>query len=388
MLKDKNKVLSCVFCSLLMLITAASDALRGVFLPQFRNSFSLTEPQSSRIIMVSYIGNLIFLFIGGYLSDRLPKKRFLGGVLILWGAALFSYVFTENYYFMLAAMLFSMGGSTMLSTTVNMITPLLFAYPAMLVSIFNFTQGVGITITQNIGGRFADKMSSWHIANAILLSLAAVCFALLMMLKLPEQTALKKKPKTNYPKLIKEPATILLICICGFYFIAEHGLMNWLISYGSEHLGLTVSESAMYLSMFFGGITVGRFIFAPFIERLGIFKSLLIWSLFGAVLYTLGIALGRVGLILLAVSGLAFSIIYPMLVVLIGKFYDPAVSGSATGFVLSIATFFDIFFNAFYGDVVEKTGYGKAIIILPVSAVMFCLLLYVLRSAVRDRGNL
>ena len=289
---------------------------------------------------------------------------------------------------MLAAMLFSMGGSTMLSTTVNMITPLLFAYPAMLVSIFNFTQGVGITITQNIGGRFADKMSSWHIANAILLSLAAGCFALLMMLKLPEQTALKKKPKTNYPKLIKEPATILLICICGFYFIAEHGLMNWLISYGSEHLGLTVSKSAMYLSMFFGGITVGRFIFAPFIERLGIFKSLLIWSLFGAVLYTLGIALGRVGLILLAVSGLAFSIIYPMLVVLIGKFYDPAVSGSATGFVLSIATFFDIFFNAFYGDVVEKIGYGKAIIILPVSAVMFCLLLYVLRYAVRDRGDL
>ena len=144
----------------------------------------------------------------------------------------------------------------------------------------------------------------------------------------------------------------------------------------------------MYLSMFFGGITVGRFIFAPFIERLGIFKSLLIWSLFGAVLYTLGIALGRVGLILLAVSGLAFSIIYPMLVVLIGKLYDPAVSGSATGFVLSIATFFDIFFNAFYGDVVEKTGYGKAIIILPVSAVMFCLLLYVLRYAVRDRGDL
>ena len=147
-------------------------------------------------------------------------------------------------------------------------------------------------------------------------------------------------------------------------------MMNRLTSYRSEHLGLTVSKSAMCLSTFFGGIMVDRLIFAPLMERLVVFKSLLIWSLFGAVLYTLGIAPGRVGLILLAVSGLAFSIIYLILVVLIGKFYDPAVSGSATGFVLSIATFSDIFFNAFYDGIVEKIGYMKAIIILPVFAVI------------------
>ena len=379
--KKKPNIAAVLFCSIVMLITASSDSLRGVFLPEFRSAFGLTEPQASRIIMISYLGNLLFLSVGGRLSDRLPRKRFIGGLLILWGTALGSYVLTENYLLLLIAMIFSMGGSTMLSTSINLITPMLFASPAMLVSIFNFIQGVGITASQNIGGRFADTLKAWHAANLILLILAAVSFLLLMRLDLPDPE--KTSQKTSYAELVRNPATLLLILICGCYFVAEHGLMNWLTSYGSEHLGLTISDSAKYLSLFFGGITVGRLVFAPVIDRIGVFRTLLIWSLAGAVLYAAGMALGRSGLLLLGISGLAFSVVYPMLVVLIGKFYDSSAAGSATGFVLSTATFFDIFFNAFFGNLVESAGYGRAMIVLPVSAVLFCALLYLLRFTVK-----
>lgn len=380
--KKNSKITAVLFCGLIMTITAASDSLRGVFLPQLRSSFSLTEPQAGRIIMISYVGNLLFLSVGGYLSDRMPRKRFIGGVLLLWAAALATYVFTENYCILLIAMIFSMGGSTMISTSVNIITPLLFASPAMLVSIFNFLQGAGITFSQNVGGRFADKLRYWHIANAILLTAALICLALLVTLKLPDP----EKPESSgggYFKMLKEPASPLLILICGGYFVAEHGLMNWLTSYGSEYLGFTVQRSAFYLSLFFGGITVGRLVFAPLIDKIGIFRSLLIWSAAGAGLYTTGIALGKSGMLLVGASGVAFSIIYPMLVMLIGKFYDPAEAGTATGMILSIATFFDIGFNAFFGELVEKAGYGKAIVVLPISAVMLCLLLYMLKFTVK-----
>ncbi|MBQ8968011.1 MAG: MFS transporter [Ruminococcus sp.] len=386
-MKKKAHLTAMVFCGLIMTITAASDALRGVFLPQFRNTFSLTEPQAGRIIMISYVGNLLFLSVGGYLSDRLPRKRFIGGVLILWAAALASYVFTENYCLLLAAMIFSMGGSTMISTSVNIITPLLFASPAMLVSIFNFLQGIGITLSQNVGGRFAHDLKYWHAANGILLGLAVICFVLLMRLKLPDPEK-KEKNGSGLRKVLKSPASIILILICGCYFIAEHGLMNWLTSYGSEHLGFTVQKSAFYLSLFFGGITVGRLIFAPLIDRIGIFRSLLIWSAAGAVLYTAGISMGKRGMLLIGISGVAFSIIYPMLVMLIGKFFDPAEAGTATGTILSIATFFDIGFNAFFGGLVEKAGYGKAITVLPVCAVLFCGLLFTLKFALRKSAEI
>ncbi len=381
----KNKPAAFLFCGLIMLITAASDALRGVFLPELGNAFTLSETQSSMIIMISYVGNLLFLSVGGRLSDRLPKKRFLAGVLLIWCSALAVYVFTESYGVLLVTMIFSMGCSTLISTTVNLITPLLFTSPAMLVSIFNFVQGIGITASQNIGGRFADRLGSWHIANAIILGIALICSVLLFVLKLPRQDT--DPPETtvtggSMTDMVFRPASLLLILICGFYFIAEHGLMNWLTSYGSKHLGYTVQEAAFYLSLFFGGITVGRLIFAPLIDRVGIFRSLLIWSSAGAGLYILGMALGRGGMLLIGASGLGFSIIYPMLVMLIGKYFPPSETGTATGMILSIATLFDIGFNAFFGSLVESVGYAKAMIVLPFSAGAFAVLLFVLKYAV------
>ncbi|SFD18168.1 MFS transporter [Ruminococcus albus] len=380
--KKERRLTDMLFCALVMTITAASDALRGVFLPQFRTAFSLSEPQAGRIIMVSYIGNLLFLSIGGYLSDRLPRKRFIGGVLLLWSAALATYVFTENYYILLAAMIFSMGGSTMLSTSVNIITPLLFAPPALFVNVFNFLQGVGIFTSQNVGGRFADKLTTWHIANGIILAIAAASFILLMTMKLPDPEKTEKQ-SGGYSDMLRDPATFLLIMICGCYFIAEHGLMNWLTSYGSVHLGFTVQKAAMYLSLFYGGLTVARLALAPFIDKVGVFKMLLICSSLGAVLHTLGVALGKNGLLFFGASGLAFSVIYPLLVMLIGSFYDRSKAGTATGLILSIATFFDIGFNAFFGSLVENVGYGKAMTVLPICAVLMCAMLYVLKFSVK-----
>ena len=74
--------------------TAASDSLRGIFLPEFRNTFGLTDSQASLIIMASYIGNLLFLLIGGRISDKISKKRFMVGVIFIWIIALGVHVFT------------------------------------------------------------------------------------------------------------------------------------------------------------------------------------------------------------------------------------------------------------------------------------------------------
>lgn len=379
--KTDKKITAILFCCLVMMITAGSDALRGVFLPQFKSSFSLSEPQAGRIIMISYIGNLLFLSVGGTLSDRMPRKRFIGGLLCLWTAALLMYVLTENYYVLLVCMIFSMGGSTMISTSVNVITPLMFASPAMYVSIFNFLQGIGITASQNIGGRFADSLKGWHGANAIIVGLAVICLILLLTLKLPDPEQKGEKPAPM--SILMTPQSVILILICGGYFISEHGLQNWLTSYGSEHLGMSVEKSAMYLSMFYGCMTVGRLILAPFIEKIGIFRCLIITSCIGAVLFTAGIAFGKQGLILLGISGAAYSVIYPLLVMLIGSFFDPACAGTATGLILSIATLFDIGFNACFGSLVEGVSYGRAIFVLPAAAAVMAALLIALKKGVK-----
>lgn len=386
-LMEKNKKLAAVFCILLMIFTGTSDALRGVFLPKFRETFELTESKAYMIIMMSYVGNLIFLFVGGYLADRLPRKRFIAGVMLLWMTAMAIYVFTENYIVLLFTIMFSLGASTMLSTTVNLITPALFAAPAFFVNMFNFCQGIGITASQNIGGKFSDSMTSWHIANAIIFCCAAVCLVILFMLKLPDPEPQNGGVIDSYKKVIKNPACKYLVLICGFYYIAEHGLQNSLTSYGSEYLGFTVSKSALFLSIFFGAITVGRLILAQPVEKMGVLKSLLVCGSVASVIYTIGMAMERKGIFLICASGLAFSILYPTIVLLICEFYDKSLAGVATGFIVGISTFFDIAFNAFFGSLVSAIGYRISMFLMPLATILMTAMFFTIYFKFRRGKN-
>lgn len=70
-----QKCIVTVYCVLMMFVLGASDALRGVFLPVFRDSFSLSQSQSSAIIMCSYIGMLLLYLRFFLLRIRVPRSK-------------------------------------------------------------------------------------------------------------------------------------------------------------------------------------------------------------------------------------------------------------------------------------------------------------------------
>lgn len=383
--RKSEKALVFVYYVITMLMLGASDGLRGVFLPLFEDNFALTKTQSSMIIMFSYIGNLLFLFIGGYFLDRCRKKSFLRCITIMWMCALLLYVLTESYPILLICMIFSLGASTMISTSLNVITPLVFASPAMFINVFNFTNGVGIFSAQNIGGRVASEMKAWHIINLILLCIGIVGSVLLCFIKIPNEKPAKqadglKGTIRSYKSIFQNPACKYLICICGFYSIAEHGLQNWLVDYGSEYLKFTRENAALYLSLFFGGITIGRLLFAPLVQKLTPAKSITIFSCIAAVLYIVGILLERNGIVPLVLSGLGFSILWPTIVLIIGTYYPEKQNGIAVGLITGLACIFDIAFNAVFGTLVDKLGYAISIKILPVGALCLFLFYVIMRK--------
>ena len=198
-----------------------------------------------------------------------------------------------------------------------------------------------------------------------------MCLVLLAFIKLPDPENPKESALSSYRHIFGKPVSILLIVTAGGYFIAEHGLQNWLISYGSEYLGFSVQDAAGYVSLFFGGLTVGRLVFAPVVQKLGTARSMRIFSAAAAVLYCVGIFLGKSGLLIVGLSGVAFSILYPTMVLMIAGLYEPGYSGAATGAVLSAATLADIGFNALFGGLVDSVGYGISICIMPVCMVIF-----------------
>lgn len=355
----------------LMVGLGSNDSLRGIFSTIFQEHFSLTTTQLGLIVTASYIGNLVFLLVGGNLSTCFSKKRVLQVLILIWMAALALFAFTSNYTVLLIGMALALGSSTLLNTTMNLITPLLFATaPGFFVNFLFFTQEIGTSGSQYILGSHADGFAFWQHTNLVLLILGAVAFVLLLFCNVPEETAAPADApaqKGGYDWRIIVP----YVLVFGFYFIAEHGVMNWMVAYGVDGLGLPQGSAAKYLSVFFGGMMIGRLCLSPLVDKLGALKSLAAFGGVSCVLYLIGSLGGAVTMPVWAISGLSFSILYPTLVMSI-RLYFPAqqVSGAA-GTILSIASLADILFNVGFGKLVDMAGYAVSIRVLPLSVLAF-----------------
>lgn len=364
--------------SILMILTGISDALRGVFLPTFRKHFELSGQQSSWIIMISYVGNLIFLLAGGRFVDRVRRRTALITILGIWCAAFAIYFLTDSYVWLLFGMIFSMGASTLLSTTLNVFSAAVFvSSPGLFINLFGFIQGIGTSGSQNLFGNLAEEFRAWQITNGIMLAVAAAMLLLICVgVRIPEErprmdAARALQGNLSYRQILRVPAFRWLVLVFGFYFVAEHGIMNWMTTYAQDGLGLTFQDGTLLLSVFFLGITIGRLILSPLVDRLGMFRCFGLFAAVATALYVTGMLLGRPGIWLVAASGFFCALLYPTMVLMVGAFFPRESIATATGTVISVGTLFDIAFNLFFGGLSDQIGIRLAILVLPVCMAAF-----------------
>ncbi|WP_295471444.1 sugar MFS transporter [uncultured Subdoligranulum sp.] len=371
--KQTNRLTFAAFV-VLMVGLGSSDSLRGIFSTIFQQHFALSTTQLGLIVTVSYIGNLVFLLVGGNLSARFAKKRVLQVLMLIWMAALALFALTDSYPVLLVAMALAMGSSTLLNTTMNLITPLLFtAAPGFFVNFLFFTQGIGTSGSQFFLGSMADGFPFWQYTNLGLLVLGAAAFGMLLFCQVPEEPAVAPGalPQAEGRLTDRLGVVVPFVLVFGFYFITEHGVMNWLVAYGTTGLEMTQAAASRYLSVFYGGVMLGRLVLSPLVDKLGVIRSMQLFGVISGVLYVAGSLGGAALMPLWAASGFFLSILYPTLVMSI-RLYFPAqqVSGAA-GTIISIASLADILFNVGFGRLVDLAGYRLSICVLPVSMVLF-----------------
>lgn len=383
--KEKNIRWIPVLCfGVLMLGLGSSDSLRGIFSPVFQEHYGVGGRGLSMMVVISYVGNLLFLSVGGKMMDTFDRKKVAMGMLGIWMAAVLLNVLTDSYPMILLSMFLALGASTMLNTTVNLLTPMVCAgYAGMMVNIFFFIQGIGTSGSQFLLGRYAFSYNGWKMINGVLFAVGLVSLVLFAMVNLkPEKE--KTKPKTIQKKKPQDMpgASIfwLLVLMMGFYFIGEHGIMNWMLTYCMNALQMPSHTASAYLSIFWGGMTVGRLVFAPVVQKLGVRKSLKYFGGAGTVLFVAGVLSGSKGVILLSGSGLLISILYPTMVLFFQQIYPVSVVATKTGAIISAATIADIVFNAGFGALSDSMGIQISFLILPVCMVLYyCFYLLLLR---------
>ena len=395
-----------VLFALIMVCLGTSDASRGVFSGIFEEALQLSKPQVSAIVTVSYMGNLLFVLLGGRLADRFDHKKFFISLLVIWITAQALFAVTESYPLLMIGMFFSMGASTLMNTMMNILSPLFFgAMAGMFVNILFFTQGIGTSAHQMITGSIADGYEDYQLVCLGLGIVGVLCLLWILRTHFPRKREEQQPAGTGMADGSAEPDSRQLTgaiqparfrmsvavgmgLVFGFYFVAEHGILNWWSMYCIQGLSLSNTTASLSVSLFFTTLTIGRLVFSPLVQKLGARRSILLMGGLGTAVYVAGVLAGISGIWLVGASGALFSIVYPTGVLFLQELFPKKSIATATGLVLSIATMFDVGFNAVFGNLLEAAGFDVCRIIFPAAMGLFFLLfLIVTRRKVRGSLN-
>ena len=368
----RTKWIAFLCFAFLMAGLGANDALRGIFAPVFQNRYDLSGSQLSLIVTISYVGNLLFLSIGGKLLDLFPRKNVAMAVTAVWAGAVLINLVTDSYMWILVSMFLALGASTLLNTTVNILTPAVFAgYAGLMVNVLFFIQGIGTSGSQFLLGRYDFHYEGWKWTNVILSGIAGLVMALFFFLKVPRQGEEKEQEKERIKKEPDSKVFWIFIAMMGCYFIGEHGIMNWLMSYCISAFSMEAASASASMSLFWAGMTAGRLIFAPVVQKMGAVRSMKLFGGIGTAMFCAGCILGEGGVWILGASGFALAILYPTMVLLIQQIYPSGTAATRTGVIISAATVADIVFNMLFGAVSSRWGYGISFMILPAAMAVF-----------------
>lgn len=360
----KNKLFFAL-CAVLMVLLGISDALRGIFSPLFLSSFGFSEAMVGVIVSASYLGNLVFLLIGGNILDRLGIRKSMFFFIIMMALSLCLLLFGYVYSILIAGFFLTLGLSTLLNTSINIASDNFSDNNSLsYLNILFFIQGIGTSGSQLLLSPYADSKKAWNITLIVLASLMIPILMMLMRTNLDEK---KGKAQINEKTEGKISYISLLILSLSFYTIAEHGVTNYIISYGIA-LGRDSAEMGKYLALYSLGIMSGRLILGSLISRTGAERMLLSSLIVGSISFFLIFYSSMLALTF--VAGFAISIFYPTIVAYSRHFVPSSFNSRATTIVVSLASIFDIIFNFSFGFVIENMGFFYAMRILPLTIIL------------------
>jgi fucose permease len=171
----------------------------------------------------------------------------------------------------------------------------------------------------------------------------------------------------------------LYILALGLYLATEYGIGNWFVNYMNEGFNLNADKRSLYIALFFGLETLGRLFGGFIVDRLGYFKSILIYGCIASVLVTLGIALGQSGLIIFSISGLFFSIIYPTIMTTIPLVFKET-AAYATGLILMCGTLIAMVVSMLIGLANDLIGVYYSFYSIAVCLILATLMLLLIKK--------
>ncbi len=281
-------------------ITVLNDTL----VPFFKQGFNLTYSQSSLVQFYFYLTYGLISIPAGKIVDRIGYKNgmVLGFCIASIGAFLFYPASIFHEYFLFLAALFIVAiGIVLLQVSANPYITIL--GPAeTAASRLTLIQGIGslgTTLAPIFGAHFIlSKITEENTSSSVLVQPYMIIATglliiglIIFFLKLPEvrisNDVVGEVEKNNIGlfKLISNHPVLKFGIIALFLYVgAEVAIGTYLTNFIADRLSIPESEANVFLSYYWGGMLVGRFVGSIFLNKFKSYSILLVVSSLAALL--------------------------------------------------------------------------------------------------------
>lgn len=281
-------------------------------------------------VPISFAGVITMIIAGGtivssLLSDRLTK-RFGAGVVtavsvLMTAAALFGFSITHSFLFLcLWAVPYGLGAGAVDAALNNYVA---LHYASRHMNWLHCFWGIGAAVSPYIMGFCLSGGFGWHNGYRSV-AVVQVVLTVVLFLSLPvwnqnnaDETAQEATPgrALGIRQILKIKGAPLILVTFFAYCALEQTTGLWASSYLVQARGLTAAIAARFASLFFMGITFGRFLSGFVADRLGdrqLIRIGILTMIIGMVLLFLpGAALPLSGLIIV---GFGCAPVYPSII--------------------------------------------------------------------------
>ena len=266
----------------------------------------------------------------------------------------------------------------------NTLVPVLFlSFQAILMNLTHFCYGLGSAFAQRFAGIMLYRGITWRNIYLMVALFALIMFVFFIFVKIPEPNKVKSDFKIDKNKLFKDKLIYFYIFAIGFYVFAETGTGNWFVNYMEKNYNYDKSQSSFYIAVFFAVFAVGRLIGGFIIEKTGYINTVLISAIFALMSYSVGLALGENGLIIISIAGFFFSIIFPTIILTISKVFKEN-SAYITGIIVTFGSATSMVMNLFMGYLNDKISPYTAYWLIPISLVISIVFIYLIYINTKD----
>lgn len=339
-------------------------------------------------VPVSYMGIVSMVISGGtivssLMSDRLTRKfgaRVVTVVSVfLTAGALFGFSFSDRFWMLiLFSVPYGLGAGAIDAALNNYIA---LHYSARHMSWLHCFWGVGAIVSPFIMS-YALTSSTWNdgyrIVGYIQLGIAALLLVTLPVWKINSKKtdAVEQKSIGLIGALKIKGVPFILI---GFfaYCAAEATAMQWASTYFVEVKHISEAQAAQFASLFYIGITAGRFLSGFVSAKIGDRRMIII----GASVLTLGIILlvipvtaAELSLAGFVIIGLGCAPIYPSIIHSTPANFGAENSGAIIGIQMACAYVGSTFMPPLFGLIGSATDFA----ILPLYLIIFVVLMLVM----------